>query len=63
MDVENTSQCFEVRSKIHNTHQGSMTITKYYNTLMELWQEMDLFYEIEWSYQIDARKYKKFVNN
>ena len=38
-----------------------MTVTEYYNALMELWHKIDLFYEIKWSYQIDAEKYKKFL--
>lgn len=60
-DLENTFQCFEIRSKIHNTRQGSLTVTEYYNSLMELWQEMDLLYEMGWSCTTDAEKYKKML--
>ena len=28
-DLENTSQCFEIRSKIRNTRQWSLTVTEY----------------------------------
>lgn len=60
-DLENTSQCYEIRSKIWNTRQGNLTVTEYYNSLMELWQEIDLFYEMGWSCTTDAEKYKKML--
>lgn len=47
-ELENTSQCCEICSAIRTTRQGSKTVTKYFNTLMGLWQEMDLFYDNNW---------------
>ncbi|KAJ0019010.1 hypothetical protein Pint_10823 [Pistacia integerrima] len=46
-DIENTTQSFEMRSTIHSTKQGSMIVTNYFNSLTNLWQEMDLYYETE----------------
>ena len=60
-DLENTSQCFEIRSKIRNTRQENLTVTNYYNSLVELWQEIDLFYEIDWLCSTDSEKYKKML--
>jgi len=60
-DLENTAQSFQVRSSIRSTKQGTNTVTEYYNTLVELWQEMDLFHEITWESSADGRKYDKIV--
>lgn len=35
-DLENTSQCFEIRSSLRNTSQGGRSVTEYYNVLIEL---------------------------
>ena len=47
-DLENTSHCFEIRSILRSTRQGTMTVTEYYNRLVDLWHNMDLFYSIPW---------------
>lgn len=47
-DLQNTSQCFEIWSTLRNMKQGSMSVTECYNRLIDLWQEMDLFYTIPW---------------
>ena len=54
LDLENTAQCFEVRAAIRTTKQGSLGVTEYYNNLMELWQEMDLFYYRSWKCADDS---------
>ena len=35
-DLENTAQCFDIRSAIRNTKQGNLGVMEYYNNLMEL---------------------------
>nr|KYP59601.1 hypothetical protein KK1_015037 [Cajanus cajan] len=40
------AQCFEIRSALHNTQQGNKSVIKYFNMLVKLWQEMDLFYTV-----------------
>ncbi|XP_052209404.1 uncharacterized protein LOC127812895 isoform X2 [Diospyros lotus] len=60
-DLENTAQCFEIRSAIRNTKQGNSSVTEYYNTLLELWQEMDLFYDPNWECKADGLKYSKML--
>jgi len=60
-DFENTVQCFEIRSAIRNTKQGTLGVPDYYNTLMELWKEMDLFYDPKWDYSTDSLKYSKML--
>ncbi|KZV22300.1 hypothetical protein F511_17902 [Dorcoceras hygrometricum] len=44
-DLGNTSQVFELRSKLKEIKQGSNTVTHYFSDLQELWQELDLFLE------------------
>ncbi|KZV37850.1 hypothetical protein F511_30760 [Dorcoceras hygrometricum] len=44
-DLGNTSQVFELRSKLKEIKQGSHTVTHYFSELQELWQELDLFLE------------------
>ena len=62
-DLENTSECFEIRSAIHTTKQGNLNVTEYYNILTELWHEMDLFYNISWECPADSTKYTKMLEN
>ncbi|XP_052197933.1 uncharacterized protein LOC127804888 [Diospyros lotus] len=60
-DMENTAQCFEVRSALKTTRQGNNSVTDYYNILSELWHEMDLNYDINWEFIEDGVKYAKMV--
>ena len=60
-DLENTTQCFEIRSDIRTTRQGNMNVTEYYNTLLELWQEMDLFYDPSWECTTNSLTYGKML--
>ncbi|PON60453.1 LOW QUALITY PROTEIN: hypothetical protein PanWU01x14_152500 [Parasponia andersonii] len=41
--------------------QGDLNVTEYFNTLSNLWQELDLFQEIEWHCKEDGLKYQKQV--
>ena len=36
-------------------------MTEYYNTLTELWQEIDLFHDMEWKCSDDGKKYEKMI--
>lgn len=47
-DLENSSQLFELRNMARNLKQGDMDVTHYFNSLKNLWQELDLFNECEW---------------
>ncbi|KAJ0093669.1 hypothetical protein Patl1_25928 [Pistacia atlantica] len=58
-DVENTTQSFEIISTIHSIKQGSVTVKDYFNSLTELWQEMDLYYEIDWNYTDNSTKHNQ----
>ncbi|XP_073137592.1 uncharacterized protein [Henckelia pumila] len=44
-DLGNTSQVFEIRSKLKEIKQGSNSVTQYFSDLQDLWKELDLFLE------------------
>jgi len=60
-DLENTTQSFQVRSLIRTTKQDTNSVTEYFNTLIELWQESDLFHDIKWECAVDSTKYENMV--
>ena len=58
-DLEDFSQCFEIRSAIRTTKQGMNSVTEYFNTLVELWHAMDMFYTLNWESLADSTQYNK----
>ena len=48
-DLKNSSQCFELRLAIRTTKQGMISVTEYFNILVELWHEMNMFYTVSWT--------------
>ena len=47
-NLGNSTQVFDIKSKLWDIKQGSQSVTQYYNALKNLWQELDLFYEVTW---------------
>jgi len=45
-DLENSSQCFEIRSAIRTTKQGNLSVTEYFNILVELWHQIVLYCQL-----------------
>ncbi|XP_052190011.1 uncharacterized protein LOC127799834 [Diospyros lotus] len=58
-DLKNTAQCFEIKVVIRTTKQSGLSVTEYYNNLVELLQEMDLFYDPKWECSSDSQKYNR----
>lgn len=48
LDLENASRVFEIKNRLKEICQESMSIIEYYNSLQTLWQELDLHYEADW---------------
>lgn len=44
-DLGNTSQKFEIQTKLKEIKQGTQTVTQYFLALQDLWQELDLYLE------------------
>ena len=52
---------YEIKTKIHENRQGNQNVTKCYNILKRLWQELDLFYEFEWACATNSPRFKKAI--
>ena len=46
-NLGNSTQVFDIKSKLWDIKQGSQSVTQYYNALKNLWQELDLFYKAD----------------
>ncbi|KZV35965.1 hypothetical protein F511_31191, partial [Dorcoceras hygrometricum] len=44
-DLENSSQIFDLKTRLWQSRQGEKTVTEYYNEMKGLWQELDLCYD------------------
>ncbi|KAA8531213.1 hypothetical protein F0562_005873 [Nyssa sinensis] len=62
-DLGNYSQIYELQQKINNTYQGDGSVTRYFNVLKGLWQDLDLFNDYEWKNPADCSHNKKMVEN
>ncbi|KAK3000202.1 hypothetical protein RJ639_023485 [Escallonia herrerae] len=55
-DVENSSQIFDLKTKLWKSKQGESEVTVYYNEIVSLWQELDQCYNDEWDCLSDSVK-------
>ena len=62
-DLGNQSQICELQLKLGNIHQGENSVTKYFNVLRGLWQDLDLFNDYEWKNQDDCNYFKKIAES
>ena len=62
-DYGNQSQIYELQLALGDIRQGDYSITKYFNTLKRLWQDLDLFNDYEWESMEDFKHHKQTVNN
>ncbi|KAL5777605.1 hypothetical protein ACOSP7_010531 [Xanthoceras sorbifolium] len=60
-DLGNQSQVYELTLKLGDIRQGNDNVTKYFNSLKRLWQDLDLFNDYEWKSIEDANYNKKTV--
>ncbi|RVW35201.1 hypothetical protein CK203_101907 [Vitis vinifera] len=58
-DFGNKSQVYELEMKLREIQQGNNTVTKYFNTLKGLWQDLDLLNEYERKCPEDGNQYRK----
>ncbi|KAK3017341.1 hypothetical protein RJ639_007522 [Escallonia herrerae] len=58
-DVENSSQIFDLKTKLWKSKQGEREVTVYYNEIVSLWQELDQCYNDEWVCPSDCVKIMK----
>jgi hypothetical protein len=62
-DLGNQSQMFELTLKLGEMRQGEDSVTKYFNSLKRVWQDLDLFNTYEWKSVEDSRHHKKIVED
>ena len=51
-DIQNSSQIFGLKSRLWHAKQGDRDVTTYYNEMITLWQELDIFYKDNWKCSI-----------
>ncbi|KAL4360740.1 hypothetical protein GQ457_04G014980 [Hibiscus cannabinus] len=61
-DMGNQSQVYELSLKLGDIRQGNDSVTKYFNSLKRIRQDLDLFNDQEWECPKDASKYKSIVD-
>ena len=62
-NLENQSQIFELTLKLGEIRQEEDNITKYFNSLKQIWQDLDLFNTYEWKSVEDGRHHKKTMED
>ena len=62
-DLGNQSQIFELTLKLGEMRQGEDSVTKYFNSLKQVWQDLDLFNTYEWKSVEDSHHHKKIVED
>ena len=62
-DLGNQSQVYELTLKLGEIRQGEDSVTKYFNSLKRLWQDLDMFNYYEWKSPEDCKHYKKTVED
>ena len=62
-DLGNQSQIFELTLKLGEIRTGEDNVTKYFNSLKRIWQDLDLFNTYEWKSAEDGRHHKKTMED
>jgi hypothetical protein len=62
-DLENSSQIFELKTRLWKSKQNDRDLTTYYNELVTLWQELDQCYDDVWENSNDSARHKKREEN
>ena len=62
-DLGNQSQVYRLTLKLGEIHQGEDTVTKYFNSLKRLWQDLDLYNDYEWKSPVVCNHYKKTMED
>ena len=58
-DLGNSSQIFELKNQIWLSRQGGRPLTVYFNEMLTLWQELDLYYKDTWENARDLARFTK----
>jgi hypothetical protein len=61
-DLGNEYQIYELTLKLGDICQGNDTVTKYFNSLKRIWQDLDLFNDQGWKCPNDVSQYRVIVD-
>ncbi|CAN1804455.1 hypothetical protein LINPERHAP1_LOCUS23922 [Linum perenne] len=61
-DLGNQSQVYDLTLKLATITQGDDSVTRYYNVLKQVWQDLDQFNDYIWKSSEDHSHYKKSVD-
>ena len=59
--VRDAAQIFDLKTKIHNTKQGTLSVTEYYNIVIGLWLELDQYQNLKMKCSTDAAMHQEFI--
>lgn len=59
LDLDNHSQLFELNTRMWKMQQSDHVVTSYYNDMMAVWPELDMFEDEQWENSTDSVRYKK----
>ncbi|RVW16372.1 hypothetical protein CK203_067829 [Vitis vinifera] len=62
-DLGNQSRIFELTLKLGEIRQGEDNVTKYFNSLKRIWQNLDLFNTYKWKSAEDGLHHKKTMED
>nr|CAN67620.1 hypothetical protein VITISV_004593 [Vitis vinifera] len=62
-DLGNQSQIFELTLKLGEIRQGNDSVTKYFNSLKRLWQDLNLYNDYEWKSPENCNQHKKTMED
>ena len=60
-NLNNDSQVYDLRRKVHETKHRSLSATTYFNIMNQCLMEVDLYQDFEWKSEEDFLPYKKIV--
>lgn len=59
--IDNTAELFSIESSIYDLKQGEGSVTDYYNPLLRLWHQLEMFESLLWKCPADAIFYSGLV--
>ncbi|PKA63925.1 Retrovirus-related Pol polyprotein from transposon TNT 1-94 [Apostasia shenzhenica] len=59
--TENSSELFEIETRLYDLRQGELSVTQYFNTLTRCWLQLDMYEIYAWKCPDNSALYKKIV--
>ena len=59
--TDNSSELFEIETRLYDLRQGDLDVTQYFNTMSRCWLQLDMYEIYSWKCTTDSALYKKIV--